>query len=193
MTQTSAPVAFDQARADAFVGKVLGDTVGLANTAMASLGDRLGLFKDLARSGASSSTDLAARTGTQERYVREWLGAMANAGYLDYDPASRRYTLPPEHTPVLANETGPVFFGGVHEEFVGLLGSFEKPLGHVHAGGGLSLDDYPPSMYEGIDRFTAGWFENLLIPVWLPLLPNVVRNFRMEHAWRTSAADAAGH
>src|SRR5712691_5889505 len=88
---------------------------------------------------------------------------MANAGYLEYAPASARYALPPEHAPVLAQETGPVFFGGVHEEFVGLLGSFEKLLGHIRAGGGLNLDAYPDSMYEGIDRFTAGWFENLLI------------------------------
>jgi len=178
MTQTidssAASAAFDQARADAFVGKVLGDTVGLATTAMASLGDRLGLFKDLARSGPSTSVELAQRTGTQERYVREWLAAMANAGYLEYDPGSIRYALPPEHAPVLAHEAGPVFFGGVHEEFVGLLASFEKLLGHVRAGGGLGLDDYPPSMYEGIDRFTAGWFENLLIPVWLPLVPHVL-------------------
>jgi 2-polyprenyl-3-methyl-5-hydroxy-6-metoxy-1,4-benzoquinol methylase len=169
MERSVAPRLFDQARADAFVGKVLGDTVGLATTAMASIGDRLGLFKDLARTGPSTSSELAARTGTQERYVREWLGAMANAGYLEYDPARGRYTLPPEHAPVLAQETGPVFFGGVHEEFVGLLASFEKLLGHVRSGGGLTLDDYPESMYEGIDRFTAGWFENLLIPVWLPL------------------------
>jgi SAM-dependent methyltransferase len=175
MTQTIQSTTFDQGRADAFVGKVLGDTVGLATTAMASIGDRLGLFKDLARNGPSTSAELAGRTGTQERYVREWLGAMANAGYLEYDPSGGRYTLPPEHAPVLAQETGPVFFGGVHEEFVGLLGSFEKLLGHIRAGGGLQLDDYPPSMYEGIDRFTAGWFENLLIPVWLPLVPHVLR------------------
>ena len=106
---------FDQARADAFVGKVVGDTVGLATTAMASIGDRLGLFKDLARIGPSTSAELAMRTGTHERYVREWLGAMANAGYLEYYHASARYVLPPEHAPVLAQETGPVFFGGVHE------------------------------------------------------------------------------
>src|SRR5215471_19907919 len=123
MTQTIAPVGFDQTRADAFVGKVLGDTVGLATSAMASLGDRLGFFKDLAHSGATTSVELAQRTGTQERYVREWLAAMANAGYLEYDPSSMRYALPPEHAPVLAQEAGPVFFGGVHEEFVGLLAS----------------------------------------------------------------------
>jgi 2-polyprenyl-3-methyl-5-hydroxy-6-metoxy-1,4-benzoquinol methylase len=174
MDTSTATRPFDQARADAFVGKVLGDTVGLASTAMASIGDRLGLFNDLAKNGPTTSAELAARTGTQERYVREWLGAMANAGYLEYDPSSGRYTLPPEHAPVLAQETGPVFFGGVHEEFVGLLGSFEKLLGHIRSGGGLTLDDYPETMYEGIDRFTAGWFENLLLPVWLPLVPHVL-------------------
>jgi SAM-dependent methyltransferase len=110
--------------------------------------------------------------------VREWLGAMANAGYLEYDPASRRYTLPAEHAPVLAQEMGPVFFGGVHEEFVGLLASFEKLLGHIRSGGGLSLNDYPDSMYDGIDRFTAGWFENLLLPVWLPLVPHVLEKLQ---------------
>src|SRR5436853_5668326 len=119
MTQTletsTATRPFDQARADAFVGKVVGDTVGLATTAMASIGDRLGLFKDLARNGPSTSAELAMRTGTHERYVREWLGAMANGGYLEYVPATRRYTLPPEHAPVLAQETGPGFFGGLHE------------------------------------------------------------------------------
>ena len=177
MTQTiesnATPRPFDQAKADAFVGKVLGDTVGLATTAMASIGDRLGFFRDLATNGPSSSTELAVRTNTQERYVREWLAALGNAGYLEYDPLTRRYTLPPEHAPVLAQEAGPVFFGGVHEEFVGLLGPFEQLLGHIRSGGGLGLDDYPDTMYEGIDRFTSGWFENLLIQVWLPLVPDV--------------------
>src|SRR5579871_1796698 len=98
----AAPVAFDQARADAFLGKVLGDTVGLATTAMASLGDRLGLFKDLASAGPATSAELATRTGLDERYVREWLGAMAAAGYMTYTPADGRFHLPAEHVPVLA-------------------------------------------------------------------------------------------
>jgi 2-polyprenyl-3-methyl-5-hydroxy-6-metoxy-1,4-benzoquinol methylase len=175
---TIAPVAFDQTRADAFVGRVLGDTVGLATTAMASLGDRLGLFKDLYAHGASTSSEIAERTGTQERYVREWLRAMANADYLEYEPATGRYVLPPEHAPVLAQEAGPVFFGGVHEEFVGLLAPFEQLLERVRSGGGLRLEDYPDSMYAGIDRFTAGWFENLLIQQWLPLVPHVEEKLR---------------
>jgi SAM-dependent methyltransferase len=178
IVNTASPGPFDQARADAFVGKVLGDTVGLATTAMASIGDRLGLFKDLATHGPSTSAELAGRTSTHERYVREWLAAMANAGYLEYDPPTRQYTLPPEHAPVLSHEAGPVFFGGVHQEFVGLLAPFEQLLGHIRSGGGLGLSDYPDTMYEGIDRFTTGWFENLLIPVWLPLVPQVLRKLQ---------------
>src|SRR5262249_46378668 len=94
----------DQAKTDAFVGKVLADTAGLAVTAMSSIGDRLGLFKNLAQQGSATSVELARRTHINERYAREWLGAMASAGYLEYDPTTRRFTLPPEHIPVLAQE-----------------------------------------------------------------------------------------
>ena len=103
----------DQAKADAFVGKVLADTAGLAVTVMSSIGDRLGLFKNQAQQGPATSEELAKRAHVNERYAREWLSAMASAGYLEYDPASRRFTLPPDHVPVLAQEGGPVFLGGV--------------------------------------------------------------------------------
>src|SRR5215470_12495064 len=111
----------DQAKVDAFVGKVLADTAALAVTTLSSIGDRLGLFKNLAQQGPATSEELAERTHINERYAREWLSAMASAGYLEYDPASRRFTLPPEHIPVLAQEGGPVFFGGVQEELVGMV------------------------------------------------------------------------
>src|SRR5215472_4832603 len=117
----------DQAKVDAFVGKVLGDTAALAVTVMSSIGDRLGLFKNLAQQGSATSEELAERAHVNERYTREWLGAMASAGYLEYDPASRRFTLPPEHVPVLAQDKGPALFGGVQEEVVGLAG----PIHHL--------------------------------------------------------------
>src|SRR6516165_9403214 len=103
--------AIDQAKTEAFLGKVLSDTSGMTTTIMASIGDRLGLFKQMAQ-GPATSTQLAARADINERYVREWLGAMASAGYVEYDPARQRFTLPPEHVPVLAQENGPIFFGG---------------------------------------------------------------------------------
>ena len=63
----------------------------------ATLGDRLGLFKDLAANGPATSGELAARTGIDKRYARAWLYALTSAGYLEYDPVNQSFTLPPEH------------------------------------------------------------------------------------------------
>jgi SAM-dependent methyltransferase len=163
----------DPAKVDAFMGKVFADTTGLMTTTMASIGDRLGLFKDLAAHGPAGSAELAERTAIDERYAQEWLSAMVSAGYLTYEPASQRFTLPPEHAPVLAQEAGPAFFGGVHEELVALVGLTDQIIGAFRHGGGIPYSAYPDSMYEGIERFTAGWFENLLVPVWIAALPDL--------------------
>src|SRR5437588_10022049 len=163
----------DQAKAQAFVGKVLADTAALAVTVMSSIGDRLGLFKILAQQGPATSEELAECAHVNERYAREWLSAMASAGYLEYDPAARRFTLPPEHVPVLAQEGGPVFFGGVQEEVVGLAGPVNQLMQAFRTGGGVPMEAYDPSAWEGLTRFTTGWFENLLVPVWLPAMPEV--------------------
>ena len=166
---------YNQAKADAFVGKVFGDTTGMAVTILATLGDRLDLFKNLAH-GPATSVELAARADVNERYAREWLGGMACAGYLEYEPTTRRFTLPPEHLPVLAQECGPVFFGGVHQELAGATGLM-GPLGRLmeafRHGGGVPQSAYDENMWDGLTRFTAGWFENLLVQQWLPAMPEV--------------------
>src|SRR5437868_6286332 len=95
-TDMTTQQTIDQAKAEAFVGKVLADTAALAVTVLSSIGDRLGLFKSLAQLGPATSEELAGRAQINERYTHEWLSAMASAGYLEYDPASHRFTLPPE-------------------------------------------------------------------------------------------------
>jgi len=167
-TQTT----IDQAKSEAFLGKVLSDTSGLTTTIMAAIGDRLGLFKQLAR-GPATSAELASRAGINERYAREWLGAMASAGYLVYEPESRRFTLPAEHFPVLAQENGPFFFGGIHQMLTGMVGPLDQLIQAFQHGGGVPQSAYDSNMWDGLERFTAGWFENLLIPVWLPAMPEV--------------------
>jgi len=87
---------------EAFVHKVFGDTSGTVSTTLAVFGDHLGLYKGLAAHGPSTSGAFAARRGLSERYAQEWLGWMVSAGYLQYDPASRRFKLPPEPAPALA-------------------------------------------------------------------------------------------
>ncbi len=117
---------FDQAKMEAFVYKVLGDTSAAFTTLLAAIGDRLGLFKDLAANGPATSVELATRAGINERYAREWLGAMTAAGYLDYDSVSRQFTLSAEHALPLAQEGGPVFFGGVFQMMTALAGVLDQ-------------------------------------------------------------------
>jgi len=97
----------DAARQEEFVGKVVEQISGTMTTLLAAIGDRLGLFKNLAEQGPATSAELASRTTLNERYLREWLGGMATVGYVDYDRPTKRFSLPAEHAPVLAQENGP--------------------------------------------------------------------------------------
>jgi SAM-dependent methyltransferase len=163
----------DQRQAEAFVGKVLGDTTGTTNTVLAHIGDRLGLFKDLAANGPATSAELARRTGIHERYAREWLSGMAAATYLTYDPHSGQFTLPPAHALTLADDGGPMFFGGVHQELLGTVRTLDIVADAFRTGGGVRIEAFDKDTWEGIERFTNGWFNNLLLQHWLPLLPDV--------------------
>ena len=165
--------AADPARTEAFAGKVLSDTTGLAVTVVASIGDRLGLWRSLADNGATSPGQLAARASISERYAEEWLAAMAAAGYVTYDPASRSFTLPAEHAPALADEGGPMFFGGVQQEFIGFVSVLDRLVEGFRSGVGVSPVEYPEDTWLGISRFTTGWFNNLLLQQWVPAMPDV--------------------
>lgn len=167
--QQNAPPAIDP-KTEAFVGKVLGDTSAFTTVVLASLGDRLGLFKDMAASGPQTTVEIAEHTKTSERYVREWAGAMNAAGYIAYDPATRRYALPAENVPVLAQELGPVFFGGVQSMAVDGMKVFDQIVEAFRTGGGVPQAAYPAGFYDNMDRFTSGWHENLLLQQWIPAI-----------------------
>lgn len=172
-TPTLRKPGFDQDRADAFVGAALTNTTGFAVTVLAGIGDRLGLWRALAERGPATSAQLADRAGIDERYAREWLAGMATAEYLTYDPATDAFTLPEEYAPVLAEEGGPVFFGGTFQMLHGMVSVYDELLEVFRTGGGIRQEAYHPDMWDGMERFTAGWFENLLIQEWMPALPEV--------------------
>lgn len=163
----------DENKAADFTGRVLGDSAAAATVVLAALGDRLGLFKDLAARGPATSGALAARAEAEERYVREWLAGMYAAGYLTYDPADNRYALPEEHTPTLATEPGPAFFGGVHQELIGAIQRYDTVLSAFRASGGVHAHDLHPDVRHGTGRFTAQWHRNMLVQQWLPLVPEI--------------------
>jgi 2-polyprenyl-3-methyl-5-hydroxy-6-metoxy-1,4-benzoquinol methylase len=168
----------DENRAAEFTGRVLADTAAAATVVLAALGDRMGLFKNLAEHGSGTSGELASRTGLSERYVREWLAGMFAAGYLTYDDARHSYALPAEHVPTLAAEPGPAFFGGVHQELIGAIQRYDAVSQAFRHGGGVRLADLHPNVWAGTSRFTAQWHQNMLVQQWLPLVPDTTARLR---------------
>jgi SAM-dependent methyltransferase len=165
--------AIDQKKQDAFVQKVLNDTSATMTTLLGSIGDRLGLFKDLAANGPGTSAEIAGRTGTNERYIREWAGGMTAAGYLEYDAPTRRFSLPAEHVAALAAESGPAFFGGFYQMIPALIVVFDQVIEAFRQGGGVRQANYPRALWDGLERFSAGWFNNFLLQQWIPAMPTV--------------------
>jgi 2-polyprenyl-3-methyl-5-hydroxy-6-metoxy-1,4-benzoquinol methylase len=143
-------------------------TLGLCH-----VGDRLGLFKDLAANGPADSQELADRLDLNERYVREWLRGLTAAGYLE-ESESGRFTLPAEHVPALADESGPMFLGGVYQMMPAALAPYERLIEAFRSGGGVRQSDYPDILWDGMSRFTGSWFENVMVDDWLSTFPHVV-------------------
>ncbi len=163
----------DRAELDAFSDKVFRDLSGTYVTAMCILGDRLGLFKHLAALGPATSAELAERAGINARYAQEWLSALACAGYIDYDPASRRFSLSPEHAAVLADEGGAFFVGGDYEQLPALWGVLDPLTTAFREGGGVPQSAYHESMARGMDRTAVVSYHHALVQKWIPALPDV--------------------
>lgn len=170
-------VQLTQARTEAFSQKVLADITGTLVTLMACIGDRLDLFKHLAQ-GPATCEELAQRAQVNERYTREWLSALTCAGYIEYDPASYRFTLPPDHIPVLAEEGSQYFVGGMHQGIVGSLSPFRQLLTAFRHGGGVPMEAYDADAYEGVARLSKTHFENRLVQYWIAALPAVQKKLR---------------
>jgi 2-polyprenyl-3-methyl-5-hydroxy-6-metoxy-1,4-benzoquinol methylase len=168
----------DTALAQTFMGRVLSDTSACMVTAMAALGDRLGLFKSLATNGPCTADEVAAHTRTQPRYAREWLGGMAAAGYITYEPATKRFSLPAAHAAVLAEEGGPFFVGGAFQLSMPKLQQFERVAEVFTNGGGVMEAAYGEDLWQGQARFSAGWVEHLLTQAWVPSVDGLERTLR---------------
>jgi 2-polyprenyl-3-methyl-5-hydroxy-6-metoxy-1,4-benzoquinol methylase len=163
----------DHARAEEFLGQVIGDFAGAMTTIQTVIGDRLGLFAELAGNGPATSDELAARAGIDERYAREWLHALHAAGYLEHD--GERFVLPDAHQPAFAQEGGPMFLCGGYEELYAVLAVLPKVVESFRTGRGVAQSEYPSEFWSGLRRFTAGWHENHLVQEWIPAVPDVHR------------------
>jgi 2-polyprenyl-3-methyl-5-hydroxy-6-metoxy-1,4-benzoquinol methylase len=176
-TTTSAGT-LDQAKLEAFVGQAVTDMGAAISGLMLHLGDRLGLYKAMAGAGPITSTELARRTGTTERYVREWLGNQAAGGYVSYDPATGSYELPAEQAMVVANSDSPVFLGGAFETIASCYADHDVIVDAFRTGGGVPWRDHDHRLFSGADRLFRTGYAAYLVDAWLPALDGVVEKLR---------------
>lgn len=165
----------NQEKLEAFVERVVLDVGTAMRGALAYIGDRLGIYKAMADAGPVTAEQLAERTGLNERYLREWLGSMTTAEYVEHDSEDDTYLLPPEHALPLADEEFPFFTGGFIQMIVPTVTVAPKVAEAFRTGGGVTQDQYLPDMYEAIERGTAPWYKHHLVPTWIPAMPDVQR------------------
>ncbi|MEV0175900.1 methyltransferase domain-containing protein [Streptomyces sp. NPDC050803] len=163
----------DEVKVEAFMEKALGDLSGTMAIGLCHLGDRLGLFKELAAHGPVGSRELADRLDLNERYVREWLRGLTAAGYLE-EHQTGLFAMPAEHAPALADESGPMFLGGVYQMMPAAFAPYERLYEAFRSGGGVRQRDYPDILWDGMSRFTGSWFESVMVDDWLSTFPHVV-------------------
>ncbi len=169
-------------RTEALSARLFGNAVGALELYTIYLGERLGLYRALAEGGAATSTQLAARTGTTERYVREWLEHQAASELLVVDdpraePLARRYWLPSEHIPVLANRDDVRY-----EAYIGVdIVRGGRWLPHLVEA--FRVGNAPPPLPwepEGREEANRALFLNLLGTEWLPAIVDVDTRLRAE-------------
>lgn len=164
----------DEGKLNEFLDKVVGDVGSAMSAALVMLGDRIGLWRAMAGSGPLSPAELAKRTDTTERYVREWLNAMAAAGYVTYDAAARTYALPAEHAVALADSENPAFVPGLFQVTAAMWAGESKIAANFRSGAGLEWGHQHPCLFEGTERFFRAGYLGNLIQAWLPALEGVV-------------------
>ncbi len=143
MPQSDTQLTFDRAKAEAFAGKVLGTLNNGALCLMLSVGHRTGLFDVMGRLAPSTSETIAAVAGLNERYVREWLGAMVTAGVVEVDPATARYSLPSEHAAYLTRAAAADNMA-VFAQYIAVLGGVEDDIVECFTnGGGIPYSKFP--------------------------------------------------
>jgi SAM-dependent methyltransferase len=164
-----------ESSADALVERIVTATIGLFDLASVHLGDRLGLYRGLHAHGPATSAELAERTGTDERYVREWLEHQAVTGILALaeDSGGRRYALPAGHADVLLDANSPTYAAPLGRQALGMLRPLPQLVDAFRTGAGIPYEAYGDDTREGIADLNRVMFVNELGSAWLPSITDV--------------------
>jgi 2-polyprenyl-3-methyl-5-hydroxy-6-metoxy-1,4-benzoquinol methylase len=166
--------AVDTQRLDAFLARMVGDLGAIASGALVVLGDRLGLYAAMRDGTPTTPSELARRTGTHERYVREWLAAQAAAGYVEYDDETNQFHLSPEQAAVFADDASPASMAGAFEVLASLWLDEPKVAEAFRSGRGVPWHDHSRCLFRGTERFFRPGYNANLVSSWLPALDGVV-------------------
>ena len=166
-------MAVDEIKLNEFLGKAVGDLGAAMSAALMLVGDRLGLYRELAK-GALTPAELAQRTGTNERYVREWLGNQGAGGYVQFDPDSDKWSMSEEQALCLTDPNGPVDLPGAYNIVEATFHALGHTLDNFTSGKGMEWGEHHPCLFEGTERFFWAGYNTNLIESWLPALDGVV-------------------
>jgi SAM-dependent methyltransferase len=165
-------MAVDEAKLMDLVGQAVNDMGAGLTGALIVVGDKLGLFKTMAGAGAMKPADLAEKSGTHERYIREWLNALAAAGYVRYE-GDGRYSLSEEQAEALTNEESPAFVVGGFQGMTAASRISPRLIESFKSGGGIGWHEHDPDLFMGTERFFRPGYAANLVSSWLPALDGV--------------------
>ena len=168
------PLSIDADKLMAFVYRAVNEVGATLNAALVVMGDKLGLYRALAEAGPLTPAELSERSGASERYVREWLNAQAAGGYVEYDPADGRYTLPPEHAVALTDQESPAYLPGFFQVAVGSVLDSPRITEASRTGAGVGWHEHNHEVFDGCERFFRTGYNANLLGSWLPALDGVV-------------------
>ena len=171
MSTTQMPV-LDMNKLNAFVGQFVTDLGATVHAGMVVIGERLGLYKALA-GDPMTSAQLAAKTKTDERYVREWLASQAAGGYVTYDAKNEKFSLSEEQAFTLATEDSPAYLPGAFELALGSLAAVPRIAESFRTGAGMGWDEHVDGVFHGCEKFFRPGYAANLVSAWIPALSDV--------------------
>ncbi len=169
---TAPQPALDMDKLNAFVGQFVGDLGAAVHAGMVVIGEKLGLYKALA-AGPMSSAELAAKTQTDERYVREWLSSQAASGYVMYDAKTDKFSMSQEQIFALANEDSPAYLPGAFELALGSLAAVPRIAESFRTGAGMGWHEHDEKVFHGCEKFFRPGYAANLVSSWIPALDGV--------------------
>lgn len=162
----------DMDKLNAFIGRFVNDLGATVHSGMVVIGEKLGLYKALA-DGPVSSAELAAKTQTDERYLREWLSSQAAGGYVTYDEKADKFSLSEEQAFALAKEDSPAYLPGAFELALGSLAAVPRIADSFRTGAGMGWHEHVDGVFHGCEKFFRPGYAANLVTSWIPALEDV--------------------